>query len=185
MKIQVNDSVDLVEITLTSAETIFRAIQNNREHLRKWLPFVDMTRKVEDTREFLKSVLEGRDPHNQYIFEIRLSDVFIGLIGLKDIDRINKKTEIGYWITAGYEGKGIMTESCRKIIQYAFEEFKMHRITIKTATGNSRSKKIPERLGFTPEGIERAGEYLNGEYVDLIVFSLLEPEWQNMASKGK
>jgi ribosomal-protein-serine acetyltransferase len=49
---------------------------------------------------------------------------------------------------------------------------------IKCAVVNERSKAIPERLHFTFEGIEREGQNLNGEYTDLMVFSMLRKDWE-------
>jgi ribosomal-protein-serine acetyltransferase len=55
----------------------------------------------------------------------------------------------------------------------------VNRIQIRCGTMNLSSRKIPERLGFMLEGIERDGELLsNGIYTDLAVYSLLKKEWK-------
>jgi ribosomal-protein-serine acetyltransferase len=46
--------------------------------------------------------------------------LLIGSIGLKNIDLINKKADLGYWIGEEYWGRGIATECARLIINYAF-----------------------------------------------------------------
>ena len=55
---------------------------------------------------------------------------------------------IGYWLGEQFQGKGIMTAACRVLVNYAFNEFKLHRVEIKCATGNTKSCAIPERLLF-------------------------------------
>jgi len=68
----------------------------------------------------------------------------------------------------------------KTIIGFAFEELMLNRIQIKCAVGNLKSKKIPQKLKFVREGVERAGELLSdGNYTDLEVYSLLKSEWSS------
>jgi len=100
-----------------------------------------------------------------------------GLISFKYTDRANHKTELGYWLAQDQQGKGLVTRSCKALINLAFERMGMHRVQIKISVDNHRSKGIPKRLGFKFEGIERDGEFLNGHYTDLEVYSILKNEW--------
>jgi ribosomal-protein-serine acetyltransferase len=54
----------------------------------------------------------------------------------------------------------------------------MHRIDIAAATENMKSRKIPEKFGFTQEGVSRESEWLNDHYVDNVWYGLLENEWK-------
>ena len=113
-------------------------------------------------------------------FSIYYKEQFVGLVGYKDTDNLNKKLEIGYWLSQYAQGKGIMMQSVEKLIEFAFQEMDMNRIQIKVAVGNRKSRRIPEKLGFQSEGIERDGELLvDGVYTDIIVYSLLKREYQN------
>jgi len=57
----------------------------------------------------------------------------------------------------------------------------MNRIQIKCASGNIPSKKIPQRLGFSLEGIERDGELLSdGKFTDLEVYSMLKKDFRKL-----
>ena len=102
---------------------------------------------------------------------------FSGLIGFKDTDWANNKTELGYWLAEKMQGKGIITRCSSALVKYAFKKLGMNRIQIKVAKGNEKSEAIPARLGFQLEGIERQGELLNGKYHDLEVFSLLKTDY--------
>jgi ribosomal-protein-serine acetyltransferase len=70
-----------------------------------------------------------------------------------------------------------MTNACRAVVTAAFENYPLHRIEIRCATGNHKSCAIPKRLGFTYEGRLRQAEWLYDHFVDLEVFSILAPEW--------
>lgn len=89
----------------------------------------------------------------------------------------NKSTSIGYWLGERYQGKGIMTKSCKSFIEYAFKELNLNKIEIRCAEQNFRSRAIPERLGFVKEGIIREAEWLNDHFVSHVVYGILAREW--------
>jgi len=168
----VDNELRLKEIGLEDADSIYRTIINEREYLSEWLPFVSITNNLADTQAFVQSIINsGR---KNFICAIFCKQQFIGLIGLKDIDTYNKKAEIGYWLSEAFQHKGIITRSCRAIIDFAFDELGLNRIQIKVASENSKSLHVAERLNFTREGIEREGELLSNGFADLVVFGLLK-----------
>ncbi len=151
------------------AETLFATIDKNRAHLRPWLPWVDKSISAEQTREFI------RNSCDQY--GIFVDGDLAGAIGLHKIDAANRNTSIGYWLEAGKQGRGVMTRACRAVVTYAFEQRRLHRIEIRCATGNVRSCAIPQRLGFTREGVIREAEWVNDGFLDLVIWGMLERDW--------
>lgn len=178
--IQIFDDVVLNPLSEKDISDIFNTLNNEREYMRVWLPFVDYTNKIDDTRSFVTSALQAEDKH----FTICYQGKFVGLIGFKDTDSANKKTEIGYWLSQYAQGKGIMLHSVLKLIEYAFDEIGMNRVQIKVAVNNHRSNQIPEKLGFLLEGVERDGELLvDNVYTDINVYSLLKKEFKDKSCK--
>ena len=171
-----SELISLKKIKTADAKTIYKAIDNNRDHLRTWLPFVDETKSIQDTQDFVNTVADGAD-FRQEIFTIWLKDEFCGLVGLKDLDFYNKKVELGYWMIKKMTGKGIATLSVSKIMDYCFTNKNLNRIQIKCGVGNFKSSAIPKRLGFKFEGIERDGERHSFDFIDLEVYSILRKEW--------
>jgi len=139
----VDQNTRLRQMQIEDAESIFTAIDQNREHLSFWLPFVDQTKSVKDTYTFVKSIVDGIE-RRQEVFTAWNHEEFAGLIGLKDIDYLNRKLEIGYWLVKKMTGKGIVTCSVEKLIRYAFTELDMNRIQIKCGVGNKASSAIPK-----------------------------------------
>jgi ribosomal-protein-serine acetyltransferase len=63
------------------------------------------------------------------------------------------------------------------LIDVGFTELGLHRIEIRAGVENVRSRAIPERLGFTREGVLRGEGRGSGGFYDLVVYGLLEDEW--------
>lgn len=174
--IRINDKIRLEEIKLSMVQVIFDTIERDRDYLMEWLPFVEMTRQVADTEAFIKSVTSS-SPKKNSIYSIWYKEKFAGLIGFKDTDWVNRKTEIGYWLAKPMQGKGIILTCVKKLINYAFTSQKLNRVQIKVANGNTKSEAIPIRLGFRFEGVEREGELHKNKYMDIKVYSLLKSEY--------
>jgi ribosomal-protein-serine acetyltransferase len=174
--LRINENIRLEALTLSMAATIFETIDRDRDFLNQWLPFVEFTQKLSDTENFINSLINQTGKKRDEVFAIWYKEEFAGLIGFKDTDWVNRKTELGYWLTRKMQGKGIITSSVEKLIGYAFKKLKMNRIQIKVAKGNSKSAAIPKKLGFQYEGTERDGELHQTNFFDLEVYSLLKSD---------
>jgi ribosomal-protein-serine acetyltransferase len=73
-----------------------------------------------------------------------------------------------------------MTKSCIAYINYAFNELKLNRVEIRCAVENSKSRAIPEGLGFKNEGTIREAEWLYDHFVDHIVYGMLARDWKGV-----
>ena len=174
-KLIVDDDIYLKEIDLDDVDAIFKTIDAEREYMQQWLPFVDLTTTPDFTRTFVAAYLKS--DRADFTCTIYFKNTFVGLVGLKDTDLDNQKTEIGYWLSEKYQHKGIVTRSCKKMIEYVFREIGLNRIQLKAATENYKSQKVAERLGFTFEGVERDGELHTRGFVDLKVYGLLMKDY--------
>ena len=178
--IRLSDTITLKRIKLSDTRIIHESIDQNRDFLKKWLPFIAYIHKIEDTKLFISILLEKKGPEQSETFTIWHKDNFAGLIGFKDPDIINHRTEIGYWLIPGMQGKGIMTEATKALTNYAFKHLNMNRIQIRCGVGNIKSSAIPKRLGYQLESIEREGEFHLNHYIDLEVYTLLKKEWSKI-----
>ena len=94
-----------------------------------------------------------------------------------------KKGELSYWLGEQFQGKGIVTQSCRALLAYAFNDLGLNRLFLRFKHAspddeNSGSRRVAERLGFVQEGVQRQGGVARGQFMDMIVYSLLAEEWQ-------
>lgn len=177
LSISIDNETELRTYEEKDAKEVFAMVDHNRAYLREWLPWVDGNTSVQDTREFIRDALTQLANNDGFQAGIWYRGMFVGGIGYHGLDRGNRKMEIGYWLDASSQGKGLMTRACKTLVTYAFSEFGLNRVEIRCATGNTRSRAIPERLGFTQEGILREVAWLYDHFVDLVVYGMLAREW--------
>ncbi|MEK3779261.1 GNAT family N-acetyltransferase [Paenibacillus sp. FSL R5-0810] len=178
-KYEIDDSSYLSLLEIKDAEKLYDLINRNRDHIGAWLKFPSITLKADDSKTFIERTRLRYAKGEGYWLGIWSGDKLVGSIGYLYLDEENKKTEIGYWLGKEYEGKGIITKSVKALINYAFDELKLNKIEIGVATDNARSRAIPEKLGFKREGEIRDYEYINGRYLDRIIYGLKANEWRN------
>jgi len=173
-----HEDAQLRLLEVSHARELFGLTDSSREHLRKWLPWVDKNKKVEDSRKFIEQTRKQLAQNQGIQAGIWYRGNLAGVIGQHKIDWGNKITSIGYWLGKEYEGKGLVTLACGALINYSFEELDLNRVEILCATENSKSRAIPERLGFEKEGIIREREWVNDRYVDHVVYGMLAGDWR-------
>lgn len=159
------------------AEEIFKVIERNRARLHQWLPWVDNIRCVGDEEKFICNSLGLFASNGAFQCGIFMGDVFVGAIGLHPINHANRKVELGYWLDSAHQGRGLMTNACRAIVDHAFGALGLNRVIIYCAVENRRSRAVAERLGFKLEGIARQSEWLYDHFVDWASYSMLASEW--------
>jgi len=179
----VTHELQLRVLEVRHAEEIFAVVDRNRSHLRRWLPWVDGDRSVDDSRKFCESAIRQFASGNGFHAGMWAKGNFIGVIGLHWIDWPNRRTSLGYWLDKSAEGRGWMTAACRAMVDHALIELNLNRVEIRCATQNHKSLAIPHRLGFTHEGTVRQVEWLNDHFVDHEVYGMLKEQWEAMKTR--
>lgn len=176
-RIPVDDEVELRVLEETHARALFALMDENRDYLRMWLNWVDETRSVKDTAKFIRGGRAQLRRNDGFQLGIWYRGELVGAVGYHYWNWIGRKTELGYWLAASFQGRGIMTRACGALVDYAFGNLDLNRVEIRAATGNRRSRAVAERLGFRHEGVLRDAEYSSGGVVDQAVYGLLRRDW--------
>ena len=177
--IKVRENLELRTLIPDNAAEVFEVCDKNREYLRKWLPWIDGTKSPESVRETIEKWQKSLDEKKELVCGVFLDGKYVGNMGMHDINRFDvRDAEIGYWIDADYQGRGIITDCVRAFTDYAFNEIDLNRIYICCAVENDKSRAVPERLGFVFEGKMQDGVNLHGVYHDKLMFGMLKRNWK-------
>jgi ribosomal-protein-serine acetyltransferase len=175
--LSIDDETQLRLLEERYAEEYFALIERNRAYLQEWMPWAAYEGSLEETKAYMKQTLLQFANNEGLETGIWYQNGPVGAIGYPHLDWANRKVEIGYWIDASMQGKGLVSKACRALVTYAFDQYHLNKVEIHCATGNTRSRAIPERLGFTQEGIIRQAERFADHYNDLVIYGMLASEW--------
>jgi ribosomal-protein-serine acetyltransferase len=174
----VGPGVELRLLEERHAAPLFALVDRERPYLRQWLSWVDARSSEEEILAFIHATLETFASGNGFSAGIWADGAIAGVITLHKIDWRDRVGEIGYWLGREFQGRGIMTEAARAVTEHALVELDLHRVEIRCAAGNGKSSAIPKRLGFSFDGLLRQASLLNGDYLDLEVYSMLRSEYR-------
>jgi len=163
---------------------LFALVDANRDYLRQWLPWLDQNTEVEHTRSFIRSALERFAARDGFTCGLRHKGALAGVVGLHRVDWPSRRSSLGYWLAEPHQGKGLMTRACAGLLDCAFGEMGLNRVELHCAVENRRSCAIPERLGFTREGVLRSHEWLYDHFVDMVAYAMLAGDWSRLGSGG-
>lgn len=139
---------------------------NNNEYLHYDIPL-----SCEKTKEwFLK-----KDNTNRVDCVIEYRGTPVGVIGLLNIDRANKKAE--YYITIGEKGYkqcGIAFLATQMILEYAIDDLGLHKVYLNVDEDNIAACRLYEKTGFVCEGVFREDMLRKGQYINRRRYAFLE-----------
>lgn len=157
------------------AAELYALVKANPD-LEEWMPWA-AEQDLAATERFIAAAEEQLREGKGFQAAIEPEEGIVGVVGLHEIDWVNRNTSIGYWLAEGARGRGVMTNAVRALLDHAFRELELHRIEIHCAPENRPSRAIPERLGFREEARLRDTERVGGRYLDSVIYGLLAEEW--------
>ncbi len=89
------------------------------------------------------------------------------------------RAEIGYSMHSNYWGQGIMNETFKTLIEFGFNNLQLHSLEANVNPQNDQSIKLLERVGFKKEAHFRENFLYNGQFIDSLIFCLLETDVRN------
>ncbi len=136
---------------------VHQAIKDSINELKQWLLLFQSIPTVEETEIILRNAHIDflKRESFRYLIYLKGTNDFIGTASLHGINWKISKCEIGYWINTQFSGNGYMTEVVSELTNLGFQLLKFRRIEIRCESNNTKSRAIPEKLGFELEGILR------------------------------
>jgi ribosomal-protein-serine acetyltransferase len=146
--------------------TTAEAVHETWDDLHRWM------RWAETSSEFTAVGMEIRNRHMMADFILRKSIELHGIeiasrqavvwCGFHEIDWKTRQCDMGYWVRKSAQGHGYATEATNAMLRYAFNALGMRRVGLTHSSGNESSRRVAEKLGFIPQGVQQAVNILPG-----------------------
>lgn len=111
------------------------------------------------------------------------TDKLIGSIGLSSWNFMNRRAEISYDLAHECWGNGIATKAISNVLQIAFRDMGLYRIEARTLPINKTSQHLLNKFYFKQEGILRGYRIIRGKPEDILMYSLIEPDYPELLMK--
>lgn len=165
------EGAELVLRDLSTVTELHRLTVANLQRLRQWENWAHTEQTEEAVRAYTRRQLAALAEGTALPLAIRLDGRLVGSVGARiDPQRI---AELGYWVDAGVEGRGLVTRSVTAVLGHLAQDREVRRFEIRTAASNRRSRAVAERCGFTLEGVLEAAFPVAGERHDAALYSRL------------
>jgi RimJ/RimL family protein N-acetyltransferase len=120
----------------------------------------------------------------KWAIALQSDDTLIGTCGFNEWSRTHGWAELAYELARPYWGHGFAAQAVVACLRWAFTDGGFIRVHAFVMVGNVRSERVLERAHFTREGCLRSYRLCRGRPRDFSVFSILRPEWEDLACAG-
>ncbi|MFZ0419532.1 MAG: GNAT family protein [Candidatus Sulfotelmatobacter sp.] len=177
--------IRLEPIRREHAGLFWLAAKNDLDNIFQWIPY--RMQSPEDFERLIEKALGEQECGESVVFATveRKSGQVIGSTRFMNIDRINRRVEIGStWITPAWQRTAVNTQSKFLMLRHAFEVWQCIRVELKTDALNQRSRNAILRIGAKEEGILRKHLITwTGRVRDTVYFSILDTEWPEVKER--
>lgn len=159
------------------AVAIHDLITCNRTHLDHWLRWSSSIQTLADVQDLIAHFQNKKRRGDGLHCGIWQGTHLTGGVVCWYINQANRNAEVGYWLGKAYTGQGLATRATQAMLAHLFTTEDLYRVEMQCGVVNTKSRAIPERLGFALEGIRRQSHWITDRFVDHAVYGLLQPEW--------
>jgi len=170
-----NDAVKIRRYCADDIPSLFEAARESTKEMLAWLSWCHPNYTVEESRSFVLSSETAWNEKTRFAFAVFdvSSGLFLGGVGLNQINRNHNFANLGYWVRSSQTGRGVATAATLLAAEFGFEDLGLNRIEILTATGNAASGRVAEKAGAKREGILRNRLLLHNSPHDAVIYSLI------------
>jgi RimJ/RimL family protein N-acetyltransferase len=177
--------VHLEPVRREHAELFWEIAKSDLEDIFRWIPYSMKT--PDDFQGLIDKAFEEQERGESIVFATveRASGRVIGSTRFMNIDRINRRVEIGStWIAPAWQRTAVNTEAKYLMLRQAFEVWKCMRVELKTDALNQKSRSAILRIGANEEGtLRRHLITWSGRVRDTVYFSILDSEWPEVKTR--
>ncbi len=159
---------------LEDAAALAEAVRESVPELRPWMPWCHPDYSVEDSRPWLELQVAAFERRAEFQFAIVAPDGrLLGGCGLNQLDPLNRRANLGYWVCSRATRRGVATAAVRLLRAWAFDNTDLIRLEMVIASENAASHRVARKAGATREGTLRRRLLLDGVAHDATMFSFV------------
>lgn len=161
----------------------FQAWLNDEEVTAGLLIYLPLS--MADEEAWFEGMMKTPGDEHPLVIEIRSGEqwVPIGNCGFHAIDYRCRESEVGIFIgEKAFWNQGFGTEAMNLLLRHGFNTLNLNRIFLRVYATNPRAVHSYEKAGFVHEGRMRQAVYKHGQYIDVLLMSILLSEWQGLGS---
>lgn len=167
---------ELREIQRSDIVHIYRGLSDDRvtRYYAVHFPSLEATQEQMDWYENLKNSGAG------FWWGIygKETGVFYGAGGYNDLDKVNRKAEIGFWLLPEFWGNGILKEVMPVLFRAGFHQLKLNRIEGFVDARNKACKRALQKINFQKEGSLKEAEIKEGQFIDIEIYAILKKNFK-------
>lgn len=167
------------------ADQFLAALDRSRQHLLAEVRAANLVHTLDESRETLQGWADARAADTRHLLGIWIDGQLDGCVQVFDFDANMRTCELGVWIAAHAQGRGLVTRACRVVIDWAITQRGILRVQWANTPTNRRSAMVAQRLGMTREGVLRSAWEVGGIRHDSEVWSLLASDYQGMGTHSR
>jgi len=135
---------------------------------------------VEGFEKFIAWTHRQRSAGTYVCFAVTLKgfDTAIGIFQVRELEPCFSTAEWGFAIGSSFWGTGVFEEGAELVLEFAFETLGIHRLEARAAVKNGRGNGALGKIGAVQEGILRKSFLRNGEYLDQVLYAIVEDDWR-------
>jgi [ribosomal protein S5]-alanine N-acetyltransferase len=136
---------------------------------------------IEEFERFIAWTIRQRSAGTYicYAVTLRGSDTAIGIFQVRQLEPDFRAAEWGFAIGSPFWGTGVFQESAELVLEFVFETLRVHRLEARAAVLNGRGNGALQKLGAVQEAILRKSFQCNGQYIDQVLYAILDEDWQS------
>jgi ribosomal-protein-alanine N-acetyltransferase len=113
-----------------------------------------------------------------YAVTLKGFDTAIGIFQLRETGPGFETAEWGFALGSPFWGTGVFTEGAQLVLEFVFDTVGVHRLEARAAVKNGRGNGALRKLGAVQEGVLRRSFLKNGEYIDQVLYAIVEDDWR-------
>ena len=155
------------------------AYQRDPRYLR-YYPWEQRT--LEDTQRFVRTFIDWQSESPRRRFQLavllRESGALIGSCGVRRKPDDDTEADIGFELSPEQWGRGYATEAATAMMDFAFGELGLRRLSSWCIAENAASARVLEKIGMSLEGRLIAAERFKGRDWDTLLFGMARERWE-------